>query len=155
MKLKNKILLLAVVLWVVAGCTVAPPFIVEETGTPTMNGLRSLHGTATVTNLRKADIMVESATFTVRYRGRELGSARLLLPIELPGGARTAIRYDFALEGVSPASLQTLQSRLFVNPGAFSADLKGWVRWGCLRKKVEIEWTELSEVTGIISNFAQ
>ena len=137
----------------VAGCTVAPPFIVEQAGAPAMNGLRSLHGTATVTNLRKADIMLESATFTVRYRGRELGSARLLLPVELPGGAQTAIRYDFALEDLSPSSLQTLQTRLFINPGAFSVEVKGWVRWGCLRKKVEIEWTELSEVMGIISNF--
>ncbi len=134
------------------GCTVAPPFVVGEAEMPTMNGLRSLHGTASVTNLRRADIMVENATITIRYRGRELGSARLLLPIELPGGAETTIRYDFALEGVSPASLQTLQTRLFVNPGAFTVDVSGRVKWGGIGKKIEMKEVPLTRIMGIIYN---
>lgn len=121
---------------------------------PTLNSLSSLHGTATVENAGGRDVMVESAVLVVRYRDRELGSARLMLPIEIPAGATTEIRYDFAFDDVSLSSMQTIQSRIFTNPDAFTVDVKGWVRWGGIRKKIEMKEVSLIRIMGIITNFA-
>jgi hypothetical protein len=142
------------ILFTAAGCNPAAKFSVIEAGMPTLNGLSSLHGKATVANGGKRDATVESMNLTVDYRGRELGTARLLLPIEIPAGGANAIRYDFALEGLSLASLQTLQSRILVNPDAFTVDARGYVRWGGVRKKIELRDVPLVRVMGIISNFA-
>ncbi len=155
MKLKNSIILFfAVVLLAAAGCNPAEKFSVTEAGMPTLNGLSSLHGEATVENAGGRDIMVESAVFVVRYKERELGTARLLLPIEIPAGGTADIRYDFALDNFTLSSLQTLQSRIFTNPDAFTVDVKSWVRWGGIRKKIEIKEVDIMQIMEIISTFA-
>ena len=137
-----------------AGCNPVEKFSVTEAAMPTLNGLSSLHGKATVENAGGRDVMLESATFVVRYRDRELGSARLLLPIEIPAGGTTRIRYDFALDNFTLSSLQTLQSRIWVNPDAFTVDVNGWVRWGGIRKKIEIKEVGIIQIMEIISTFA-
>jgi hypothetical protein len=143
------------ILFASAGCNPAAKFSVVEAGMPTLNGLASLHGTATVLNSGGRDVVVESATIVVHNRDRDLGTARLLLPIEIPpGGAATAVRYDLALGGLSLASLQAMQSRAFTNPDAFTVDVKGYVRWGAVRKKIELDGVPLARLLEIISNFA-
>lgn len=159
MKLKNNILRLIATAALcavmgTAGCNPAAKFSLNEASVPTLNGLTSLHGRATLTNAGTRDFTIEGATITVKYRDRPLTTARLLLPIELPAGAESPIRYDFALDDFSLSSLRTLQSRILTNPAAFTADLKCSVRWGLLRKKIEREGVPLVEVMEIISNFA-
>jgi hypothetical protein len=90
----------------------------------------------------------------VHYKDRSLGSARLMLPIEIPARATTPIRYDFALDGVTLSSMQTIQSRILIAPDAFTVDIRGWVRWGGVRKKIEIKEVSLTQVMGIITTFA-
>lgn len=137
-----------------AGCNPAAKIVVLEAGAPTLNGLTSLHGRATVMNEGARDITVESAVFTVGYRDRELGSARLMLPVRFTaGGVSEKIRYDFALEDFSLSSLMTLQSRVMTNPDLFTVDLRGSVVWGGIRKKIEMREVPLVRVIGIISNF--
>ncbi len=149
MKLKNKILVLAIAVCALTGCNPAADFAVTEAGMPTLNGLSSLHGSATVENDGRSTLTIENATFTVRYRDRELCKARLLLPVEVPpGGAR--VRYDLALEGLTLASIQTLQSRILSNPDAITVDLDGWIRWGRWRKKIELRGVEATRIMGII-----
>jgi hypothetical protein len=154
MRLKNNVILFAAVLFAVAGCNPAAKFSVKEAEMPSLNGLSSLHGKATVENAGGRDVMVENATFTVRYRDRELGSARLMLPIEIPAKGTTEIRYDFALDSVSLSSMQTIQSRIYLNPDAFTVDVDGWFRWGGIRKKIEMKGVELIRIMEIINTFA-
>jgi hypothetical protein len=151
MRLKNKILFFAVALCGIAACNPATKFSVVEARMPTLHGLTALHGEATVGNASARDLMIENATFVVSYRGRELGSARLLLPVAIPAGRTTSVRYDLALEGVSLSSLQTLQSRIATNPGAFTVDVDGWVRWGAMRRKIEMKDVEATRLIGIIA----
>lgn len=138
-----------------AGCNPAAKFSVVEAEIPALNGLTSLHGKATVENAGTRDLMIENVTLVVRYRDRELGAARLMLPIEIPAGATTPVRYDLALENLSLSSLQTLQARILTNPAAFTVDAVGWVRWGGFRKKIEIKEVPLVRMMGIVSTFAK
>jgi hypothetical protein len=145
---------LTAVLLATVGCGLVPKFSVTEAEMPTLNGFSSLHGEATVENAGRHDIMLESGTLTVHYKERELGTARLMLPIEIPACATTEIRYDFALEDVTLSSMQTFQSRILMTPDAFTVDIRGWVRWSGVRKKIEIKDVSLTQVMGIITNFA-
>ena len=147
-------LLSVILLLLVAGCNPAAKIVVVEAGAPALNGLSSLHGKATVANTGARGVAIESMEIAVGYRGRELGTARLLLPVEIPAGMTTAIRYDFAIEGMSLASAQTLQSRIFTHIDAFTVDVYGYVRWGGIRKKIDLHRVPLAGLLGIISNFA-
>lgn len=149
----RKIFFVIVLLWGMAGCNPAARFSVVEAPVPVMNGLSSLHGRAVVANGGGRDLVVENASFVVRYRDRELGTARLMLPVEIPAGATTSVRYDLALEGVTLASLQTLQTRIMANPGAFTVDADVWVVWGAFRKKIRMKGVEATRVMGIFVNF--
>lgn len=154
MRLKNNILLWTLLLSGLAGCNPVAKIFVLEAQAPALNGLTSVHGKATVLNEGTRDFTVESATFAVRYRDRELGSARLLLPVRFPAGEVSEIRYDFALEDFSLSSLRTLQSRVMTNPELFTVDVRGWVVWGGIRKKIVLREVPLMRVMGIINNFA-
>lgn len=145
----KRVILLLSVCWLV-GCNPAGKFSIVEAGMPSMNGLRSVHGKATVESAAGRDLVIESADIVVRYKARELVTARLMLPIEVRGGAISRVRYDLALEDTSLAKLQTLQSRVFVSPGQLVVDVKAWVRYGGIRRKVELKDVPVSE---IISNF--
>lgn len=149
----RKIFFVIVLLFGLTGCDPARRFALREMEAPDLNGLSSLHGRAVVENGGSRDLMLESANVVVSYRGRELSSARLLLPVEIPAGVTTAIRYDFALDGLSLSSLQTMQSRILTNAGAFTVDVKGYVRWGRIRKKIDLKGVPLTGVMGIIANF--
>ncbi len=138
----------------VAGCNPAARFSVVDVETPTLDGFTSVHGRATVESRSRKDLVVESALLTVRYKDNELGAVRLMLPIEVPAESTNRIRYDLALDGVSLASLQAMQTRLMTNPGAFTLDAKVYVRWGGLRKKIAINGMALTRVMDIIYNFA-
>jgi hypothetical protein len=146
--------ILFVVLLGLAGCNPAAKVHISGAEVPSLNGLSSVHGRATVVNEGARDITVESARFVVWYRDRELGSARLLLPIAIPADAQTPIRYDFALEGVSLGSMQTLGSRIFTRTDSFTVDVEGYVKWGAMRKKISLHRVPLTAFLGIISNFA-
>jgi hypothetical protein len=161
MRLRDKTLTLAVALAVLltaAACNPAEKFTVVEAAMPTLNGLSSLHGTATAMNESRKDLTIENAIIAVKYRDRQIATARLLLPIELPAdgiggigdesGSPTPIRYDFALEGLTPATLMTLQTRLLLNPAAFTVDLTAWARWGRIRKKIELKDVEATRLMG-------
>lgn len=153
MKLKNNILLLAIAFSGLTGCNPAAKISVIEAATPELHGLTSLHGTATVGSTNTRDFIVESAAFVVWYRDRELGSARLLLPIAIPAGRQTYIRYDLAIEGMSLASMQTLQSRFFTHSDAFTIDVYGYVKWGGIRKKIDLHRVPLAGLMGIMPIF--
>ncbi len=133
-----------------AGCNPAGKIAVIEAEMPALYGLEALHGRAVVENGGARDLMIESARITVRYRDRELGAARLVLPVEIAAGTRARIRYDLALEGVSMSSLGSVQTRLFTNPDELTADVSAWVRVGAIRKKIELRRVPVAE---IIINF--
>ncbi len=154
MKLKNSILIVSVLLCGLAGCNPAAKIVVAEAETPVLNGLSSLHGKATVVNGGARDITIESMNIGIDYRDRELGSARLLLPIEIAAGETNRIRYDFALDDFTLSSLRTLQSRIATNPDAFTVDVHGYIKWGGVRKKIDLNRVPLAGFLGIISNFA-
>ncbi len=152
MRLRNKILIAAIALCGVVGltgCNPAAKFAVVEAGVPVLNGLTSLHGRAVVENGGARALTIENAVVTVRYRGRELGRARLLLPVEIPPGGESEVRYDLAFEGVSLASVQTLASHMMSNPDAVTVDLDGWIRRGRMRKKIELRGVEATRLMGI------
>lgn len=132
-----------------AGCNPADKFTLVEAEMPTMYGLRSVHGTAVVESTAGRDFMIESALITVIYKERDLVTARLMQPVELPAGEISHIRYDFALENTTLLRLQTLASRIPVEPSGLTADLKAWVRYGGIRRKVEIEGITKSDIIAI------
>ena len=150
MSRKLRKFLLIIALLPMAGCNPAEKFSIVRAGMPSMNGLKSLHGKATVESSAGKDLMVESALLVVKYKERELGTARLMLPIEVPAKERSAVRYDLALEGLSPANFQILQTRIFLNPSQITVDVEGYVKYGAMRKKIEIKKVPF---TYIISNF--
>ncbi len=143
-------ILFIIVLLLSVGCNPADKFSVVQAPVPMLNGLKSLHGKAVVESRAGRDLMLESALLTVKYKDGELGTARLMLPIELPAKEKTAVRYDLALDGLSPANLRILQTRAFLNPSALTVDVKGYVRYGAMRKKLDIKNIPLSY---IITNF--
>lgn len=122
-----------------AGCNPAERFSILEAGMPALDGTRSVHGRLVVENSSVRDLMIESAAVTFRYKGKELAAARLMRPVELPAGVTSWVRYDFAIENTSPANLYTLQTRMLTVPGQITVDVKGYVRWGGMRKKVTME----------------
>jgi hypothetical protein len=117
---------------------------------PALYGLRSVHGRMKVASTAHSDLTIESATLTFRYKGSELAAARLMRPIEVPAGEVSKVRFDFAIENTSLASLQALQARMLTNPGQITVDVRGYVRWGRLRKKVGMEGIPVMD---IISTF--
>ncbi len=141
--------LFIVILFLSVGCNPADKFSVVPAGMPSMNGLRSLHGKAVVESRAGKDLMLESALLTVKYKDGELGTARLMLPVELPAKEKTAVRYDFALEGLSPANLRILQTRALLNPSALTVDVKGYVRYGKMRKKIDLKNVPMSYIIPI------
>jgi hypothetical protein len=126
---------------------------VVEARVPTLAGLSSLGGSVTMTGARR-DIVVESCELMVVYRDRELGSARLTTPVEIPARDTSEVRYDFALEGLSMASMQTLGMRAMISPDSFTVDVSGRVRLGRATKKIELQGVPLSRVMEIITTFA-
>ncbi len=140
----RRFIFIVVLLLLVVGCNPAEKFSIVPAGMPSMNGLKSLHGKATVESTAGKDLMVESAFIVVKYKERELGTARV------PAKERSAVRYDLALDGLSPANLQILQTRIFLNPSQITVDVKGFVKYGAMRKKVEIKEVPF---TYIITNF--
>ncbi len=145
----KRLILLLSVCWLV-GCNPAEKFSIVEAGVPSMNGLRSVHGKGTVESSAGQDLMIESAEISISYKERELVTARLMLPIDIPAGEISRVRYDLALENTSLAKLQTLQSRAFISPGQLFVDVKAWIKYGNIRRKVEVEGVPVSE---IIANF--
>jgi hypothetical protein len=141
-------------LFVLAGCNPAADFSLVEAAPPTLDGLRSLHGTATVENGGRRELVIENARLEVSYRGRALGAARLMLPVALPAHATTPTRYDLALENFSLTSLQLIMSRAVSNPDAIIISGEVWLRWGFLHKKVKIKNMSLAQLMNIIPNFA-
>lgn len=135
---------------VLAGCDPASRFAVVEAEEPAMNGLASLHGRVVVESSARRDVMIESAWLVVRYKGRELAAARLMLPIAVPARRSSSVRWDLALEGLTIADLRTLENGMRSNPMQLTFDVKAYVRYGALRKKVEMRDVP---VTRIITNF--
>jgi LEA14-like dessication related protein len=147
MKLKSRIIVPALAaLLAVAGCNPAANISVVEAAMPTLNGVASLHGKAVIENGGAQSLTVENATLTVKYRDRELTRARLMLPIAIPARQTTSVRYDMALDGLSPGGLQTLASRMLTNPEAVTVDVEGWIRVGAVRKKIEIKEMEAARL---------
>ncbi len=134
-----------VFLLVVVGCNPVAKFAVVEAPTPVLDGLSGLHGSAVVENGGGRALTVENAVFTVRYRDRELGRARLVLPIEIAPGVNE-VSYEMALEGLSLTSMTTLATRM----EAVTVDIDGRVRWGRRSKKIELRGVEATRIMGII-----
>jgi hypothetical protein len=134
-----------------ASCNPAAKFAVVDVGGPSMMGLRSVHGTATVVSEARRDLTIESAVVTVAYRQTELVSARLMRPITIAAGGETRVRYDMALENTSLARLQTLMSRISIEPSGVSADIEAWVRYGAFRRKIELNDVPESEIFSIFA----
>jgi hypothetical protein len=136
MKLKGKILILAA-LAAAAGCNPAGNFAIVEAPMPALHGLTALNGRAVVENTGSRDLVIENARVTLRYRDRELTTARLLLPVAIPAHSATSVRYDLALDGLTLADMQTLSSRALANPAAVTIDIDAWITWGGIRRKIE------------------
>ena len=138
-----------------AGCAPAIRLSVADLEAPTLNGLSSLHGRVVVENGGARDLVVENVRIVLKYRGRELGSARLMLPVEVPAESSMPVRYDLALEDFSLASLQTLLVRVPITPEEVTVDVKGWVRMGGMRKKIKIKGVTLLQIKEIMTTFAR
>ncbi len=136
--------------FLLCACNPAAKFSVIEAGEPAFNGLKSVHGKAVVENAAKKNLVVESADLTFRYKNRKLATARLMLPIEVPAGEVSRVRYDLKLESESLSNLQTLQNRMQTNPSQIFVDVTAWVRYGGMRRKIEMKDVPY---IGIISNF--
>jgi hypothetical protein len=121
-----------------AGCNPMKGVRVAEVSPPEMTGSEALNGRATVVNDTRRDLVVESARVVLRYRGRELGTARLLLPVVAAAGATTRVRYDLALEGLTAGTVRTVGMRLVSNPDAVTVDVVAHIRWGAFRKRVDL-----------------
>jgi hypothetical protein len=146
MKLKDKILILAALAAVAAGCNPAEKFAIVEAPLPVLHGLTALNGRAVVENSGSRDLMIENARVTLRYRDRELTTARLLLPVAIPAHSAASVRYDLALEGLTLADMQTLSSRALANPAAVTVDVDAWIRWGGIRRKIERRGVEAAQL---------
>lgn len=134
-----------------AGCSPSTKFRVVEAPPPVMTGTDAINGRAMVVNDSGRDLMVESAHIVLRYRGRELGRARLLLPVAVPVGGPTAVRYDFALEGLTAGTVRALGVRLLANPDAVTADVTARVRWGALRKNIDLKDVPATRLMALIA----
>jgi hypothetical protein len=150
-----RVLLLILSVFALAGCNPAKNFSVVEAGMPTLNGLKSLHGRATVENSGGRDLVISNARFVVHYRDRPLGTARLMRPITLPAGSTTPTRYDLALDDFSLSNMQILSTRILTNPDALTLDGEIWLKWGVWRKKIEIKGVSGEQLIKIIYTFAQ
>lgn len=148
MKLKSSIFGLVFVCLV--GCVPAGKIALVNAERPVLDGLTSVHGKAVISNAMRSEVTIESARFVAGYKGRELVGARLMLPVELPAGRTSPVRWDLAIEDTSLSNLQILQARAMTNPEQVSVDASLWVRVGCMRKKVEMKDVPL---TRIITNF--
>ncbi len=149
-KIKFQIFLCLLCLFLLGACNPAAKFSVIEAGEPVFNGLKSVHGRAVVESGAGKELVVENAVLDFRYKSRELATARLMLPIEIPAGEVSRVRYDLKLESESLSNLQTLQNRIHTNPSQVSVDVTAWVRYGKMRRKIEIKDVPY---TGIIANF--
>jgi len=140
-----------------AGCSPAAKFSVSSATEPTIVGdIEAVNGHATVENATGRDLTVESARIVLRYRDREVATARLLLPVEVPARGRAEVRYDLAVEGLSMAEARALGTRLLTNPAALTADVTAHVRWGALRKRIDLEAVPVTRLmTAFSSGSAQ
>ena len=135
-----------------ASCNPPSKFRIVEADKYIFNGLTSVHGKAVVASSAGKDLVVESAVLDFRYKDRLLATARLMLPIEVPAGQVTPVRYDLRLESESLSNLQTLQNRVQTNATKVSVDITAWVHYGKIRRKIETHGV-LS--VSIISNFEE
>lgn len=142
------VLLLAAVFAV--ACNPAAKFAVLEVDQPYFNGLTSVHTRATVENSSPKDLAVESATLFFAYKKRQLATARLMLPQTAPANSVERVRVDLRLESESLSHLQTLQRRAETNPDQLFVSLKARVRYGRVRRTVELHDVPYSV---IIANF--
>ncbi len=148
----KKALLLFCTAFLLFSCNPAEKFTVIEAREPLFFGLTSLHGKAVVKSDAKKDLVVESAILDFSYKNRHLAAARLMLPIEIPARAVSPVRYDLKLEPESLLSVQTLMNRMETNPSQVFVDVTAWVRYGNIRRKIEMEGIPYTQ---IIYNFAQ
>ncbi len=130
---------------ILVGCNPVAKFSVVEAGAPVLDGLSALSGSVVVENDGRRTLTIENATVTVRYRDRELGRARLLMPIEMGPGVNE-VSYRMALEGLSLTSMTTLATRM----DAVTVDIEGWIRLGRRSKKIAMRGVEATRIMGII-----
>jgi hypothetical protein len=150
-----KRLIAIIAFFCLTGCNPTKNFAVVEAGMPTLNGLKSLHGRATVENSGGRDLVISNARFVVHYRDRTLGTARLMRPITLPSGSTTPTRYDLALDDFTLSDMQILSTRILTNPDALTLDGEIWVKWGVWQKKIEVKEVDGEQLIKIIYTFAQ
>jgi hypothetical protein len=130
---------------IIAGCTPATKIAIMEAGVPVVNGISSIHGKALVESRAGKTLVVEYCDLNFRYKTRELATGRLILPIEVPAGGISRVRYDVAIENSSLAKLRTLMSRMEINPEQVFVDVKAKVRYGNIRRTVEMKDVPYSE----------
>lgn len=141
---------LAAVALLAVSCGPARKIAVAGVDEPYFNGLSSVHTRAVVANGSAKDFVVESATLRFSYKGRELASARLMLPVEVPARSDGSVRVDLKLESASLSNLQTLQRRAQTNPSQLTVSVRARVRFGRAVRDVEIGDAPYS---AIIANF--
>jgi hypothetical protein len=64
------------------------------------------------------------------------------------------VGYGLEFEDFSLSDLQIILTRLGSSPDAFVVSGQVWLRWGCVRKKVEVKNITFEQLINIISNFA-
>lgn len=149
----QKFILMIPLLWFVS-CNLPTKFSIVESEELYFNGLTSVHGKAVVESGAKKNLVVENAVLTFRYKSRELATARLMLPIEVPTGEVSHVRYDLKLESESLSNLQTLQRRMETTPERLMVTVRAQVRYGRICRMVEkrdIPYSEIIRTFGAIT----
>jgi hypothetical protein len=127
-----------------AGCNPAAKISLVDFGPQDFYGIRSVHGKALVESRAEKTLVIENATVVLRYKSREL-STRLMLPIEIPPGERTWVRYDLKLDAVSLSDLQTVLRRMEQHSEQLLVDVRAQVRYGGIRRTIEMKDIPYSE----------
>lgn len=150
MKFSGKIAVLVCAAAFASACAGADDFSVTGVEWPSVYKLSSLHTKATVGNDSGRDLVVETATVSVAYKGRRLAAGRLILPIEAPARSENRVRVDMKIEEGSFVDLQTLAGRIVTNPSQITVTVDARVRYGRMRRNIKIEDIPFSQ---IITNF--
>jgi hypothetical protein len=133
-------------------CNPVAKFALIEVDEPYFDGLTSVHTRAVVGNSSHKELTVESATLVFNYKTRELATAVLMLPVEVHARTQERVRIDLRLENITLARLQTLERRAQANPDEVTVSVRASVRFGKMRRMVEMQNIPLS---AIISNFGE
>ena len=142
MKQRVKLFIFILIIWGVLGVTAcANPvdkITIIEAERPELKGFGSFVGSMTVKNDNLREVSVESATFTLFYKGREMIGLYLAEPVGVPARATSRVSYELVLDKVSFSTLMALPSAMS-SPEFLTLDIVANVKYGTTGKKIELK----------------